>query len=150
MTKIGKEEILLELDALQSSARKNALERIKNARKFCDFREDSEFNSALKSQAEIEERIILLQNMLDNAEVIIEDDQLLDTVVFGKSVTFIELPDGQKETYTIVGTEEADFQSNKISFDSPIAKSLLGKSSGDKVSVKTPGGEVKMKIITIE
>ena len=68
----------------------------------------------------------------------------------GQSVTFIELPDGDEETYTIVGSAEADPFEGKISNDSPIAKSLIGKKVGDQVSVQTPGGEMSVRIVTIK
>lgn len=149
MTETGKQTILKELDELQTIKRKEALERTKTARKFCDFREDSEYGAAVASQGQIEERIILLQHMLQHAETIIENDQLVDTVVFGVPFTFIELPDGEKETYTIVGVAEADLLNGTISNDSPLAKGLLGRSIGDEVTVKTPGGEMKLQIVSI-
>lgn len=149
MTEIGKQAILQELDELQTRKGKEALARIKTARNFCDFRVDSEYDAALKSQAQIEERIILLLDMLQNAEIIIENNHLADTVVFGAPVTIIELPYEEKETYTIVGSEEADLVNGTISNDSPLAKSLLGRSIGDEVTLTTPGGEMKIQIISI-
>jgi len=149
MTENGKQAISQELDILQTQKRQEALERIKTARKFCDFREDSEYEAAMKSQAQMEERILLLVNMLENAEMISYNHQLVDTVTLGTPVTFIELPDGEKETYTIVGIAEADPLNGTISNDSPLAKSLLGRSVGDEVSFKTPGGEMKLQITSI-
>ena len=73
-----------------------------------------------------------------------------DSVTLGRSVTFVELPDGDEETYTIVGSAEADPFEGKISNDSPIAKSLLGKKVGDQVSVQTPGGEMSVRIVSIK
>lgn len=150
MTETGQQALAKELDELQTLKRKEALERIKTARKFCDFREDSEFDAAVKSQTRIEERILVLLNMLQHAEIISETDCIGDTVVFNTPVTFIELPDGNKETYTIVGIEEADPLNGKISTDSPLAKSLLGHTIGDEVSVTTPGGEMKLQIVSID
>lgn len=71
-------------------------------------------------------------------------------MTLGKSVTFIELPDGEEETYTIVGSAEADPFEGRISNDSPIAKSLLGKKIGDEVTVQTPGGEMYVKIVAVK
>lgn len=149
MTASGKQAVLQELDTLQTQKRTEALERIKTARSFCDFREDSEYAAAMKAQAQMEERILLLLDMLENAEMISEKDDVSDTVVLGTPVTFIELPDGETETYTIVGIEEADPLNGTISNDSPLAKSLLGRSVGDEVNFKTPGGEMKLQIVAI-
>lgn len=149
MTETGKEAIMKELDELQSKKRLDALERIKTARKFCDFREDSEYAAAIASQADNEERILLLKDMLAHAELISVDDDSENTVAFGAPVTFIELPDGEKETYTIVGVEEADVLNDTISNESPLALSLLGHSVGDHVTVKTPGGEMFLQIVTV-
>jgi transcription elongation factor GreA len=88
--------------------------------------------------------------MIRNAKIIQEDEMSSDTVTLGRTVTFIELPDGEEETYSIVGSAEADPFEGKISNDSPIAKSLLGKKVGDQVTVQTPGGEMNVRITTIK
>ena len=88
--------------------------------------------------------------MIRNARIISEDELSKDAVSLGNSVTFVELPEGDEETYTIVGSAEADPFEGKISNDSPIAKSLLGRKVGDQVTVQTPGGEMKVKIIEIK
>ena len=72
-----------------------------------------------------------------------------DVVSLGKTVTFVEIPDGDEESYTIVGSAEADPLEGLISNDSPIAKGLLGKTTGDKVKILTPGGEMDVEIISI-
>ncbi|WP_438317139.1 transcription elongation factor GreA [Sporosarcina sp. FA9] len=149
MTKSGKQAILQELDTLQTQKRTEALDRIKKARSFCDFREDSEYAAAMKAQAQLEERILLLLDMLENAEMISKKDHSVDTIVLGTPVTFIELPNGETETYTIVGIAEADPLNGTISNDSPLAKGLLGRSVGDEVSLRTPGGEIKLQIVSI-
>jgi len=87
--------------------------------------------------------------MIRNAKIIEDDELNSDQVSLGKTVTFIELPDGDEETYTIVGSAEADPFEGKISNDSPIAKSLMGQKVNDEVSVQTPGGEMKVRIVSI-
>lgn len=82
--------------------------------------------------------------------VIIEDDGNNDEVSLGKSVTFKELPDGDEEVYTIVGSAESDPLEGKISNDSPMAQSLLGKRVGDVANVSTPGGDMEVEIINIQ
>ncbi|MEG6575530.1 MAG: transcription elongation factor GreA [Caldibacillus debilis] len=148
MTKEGREKLLQELEYLKTVKRKEVVERIKVARSYGDLSENSEYDSAKEEQAFVEGRINLLEKMLRNAIIIEEDDS--DVVTLGKSITFVELPDGEEETYTIVGSAEADPFEGKISNDSPIAKSLLGKKVGDEVVVQTPGGEMNVKIIAIK
>lgn len=150
MTKAGKEKLEYELDQLKSVKRKEVVERIKIARSFGDLSENSEYDSAKDEQAFVEGRITTLENMIRNAKIIEESDTATDTVSLGKSVTFIELPDGEEETYTIVGSAEADPFEGKISNDSPIAQSLIGKKEGEQVTVNTPGGELQVKITSIK
>ncbi|MGF3103810.1 transcription elongation factor GreA [Rossellomorea aquimaris] len=149
MTAEGKEKLEKELENLKTVKRKEVVERIKIARSFGDLSENSEYDAAKDEQAFVEGRISTLENMIRNAKIIQEDDMNSDTVQLGKKVTFVELPDGDKETYTIVGSAEADPFEGKISNDSPIAKSLLGHKVGAKVSVQTPGGEMSVKIVEV-
>jgi transcription elongation factor GreA len=150
MTLAGKEKLEQELDYLKTVKRKEVVERIKIARSFGDLSENSEYDSAKEEQAFVEGRITTLENMVRNAKIIEEGEMASDSVTLGRSVTFIELPDGDEETYTIVGSAEADPFEGKISNDSPIAKSLIGKKVGDQVSVQTPGGEMSVRIVSIK
>lgn len=150
MTKEGKEKLEQELEMLKTVKRKEVVERIKIARSFGDLSENSEYDSAKEEQAFVEGRITTLENMIRNAKIIEESSSDSDTVTLGKSVTFIELPNGDEETYSIVGSAEADPFEGKISNDSPIAKSLLGKKIGDEVVVHTPGGDMNVRITAIK
>ncbi|MGG3469327.1 transcription elongation factor GreA [Neobacillus pocheonensis] len=150
MTQAGKDKLVQELDYLKSVKRKEVVERIKIARSFGDLSENSEYDSAKEEQAFVEGRITTLENMIRNAKIIEEGELAGDSVTLGSSVTFVELPDGEEETYTIVGSAEADPFEGKISNDSPIAKSLFGKKVGDQVSVQTPGGEMSVRIVSIK
>ncbi len=150
MTKAGKEKIEQELEHLKLVKRKEIVERIKIARGFGDLSENSEYDAAKDEQAFVEGRILLLENMIRNSEIIEEVSDNSNTVKLGKTVTFAELPDGDEETYTIVGSAEADPFEGKISNDSPIARSLIGKQVGEKVSVQTPGGDMSVKIVSIK
>lgn len=127
MTAEGKQKLEQELEYLKTVKRKEVVERIKIARSFGDLSENSEYDSAKEEQAFVEGRVTTLENMIRNAKII-EDDGGSNVVGLGKTVTFVELPDGDEESYTIVGSAEADPFEGKISNDSPIAKSLLGKS----------------------
>jgi transcription elongation factor GreA len=148
MTREGKEKLEQELEYLKSVKRKEVVERIKIARSFGDLSENSEYDSAKEEQAFVEGRITTLENMIRNAKII-EGEADTSSVSLGRTVTFTELPDGDEETYTIVGSAEADPFEGKISNDSPIAKSLLGRQVGDEVTVQTPGGEMLVKIVKI-
>jgi transcription elongation factor GreA len=150
MTKAGKEKIEQELEQLKAVKRKEVVERIKIARGFGDLSENSEYDAAKDEQAFVEGRISLLENMIRKAVIIEEVSDNSSTVSLGKTVSFSELPDGEEETYTIVGSAEADPFEGKISNDSPIAKSLIGKQVGDQVTVQTPGGDMSVKIISIK
>ncbi|MGG3450920.1 MULTISPECIES: transcription elongation factor GreA [Bacillaceae] len=149
MTLEGKEKLEQELEHLKSVKRKEVVERIKIARSFGDLSENSEYDSAKEEQAFVEGRIGTIETMIRNAKIIEENSVNSDEVSLGKTVTFIELPDGEEESYTIVGSAEADPFEGKISNDSPIAKSLIGRRVGDKVIVQTPAGEMNVKIVSI-
>ncbi|WP_088066976.1 transcription elongation factor GreA [Gottfriedia luciferensis] len=150
MTLAGKEKLEQELENLKTVKRAEVVERIKIARSFGDLSENSEYDAAKDEQAFVEGRITTLENMIRNAEIITESNEASDTVTLGKSVTFLELPAGDEETYTIVGSAEADPFEGKISNDSPIAKSLLGKTVGEEVTVSTPGGDMQVRIIAVK
>ncbi|WP_213422892.1 transcription elongation factor GreA [Bhargavaea massiliensis] len=148
MTQAGKEKLLEELEYLKTVKRKEVVERIKVARSFGDLSENSEYDSAKEDQAFIEGRISTLESMIRNAEII-EDNGDDDRVQLGKTVTFKEVPDGDEESYTIVGSAEADPFEGRISNDSPIARGLLGRTVGDRVKIMTPGGEMDVEIVSI-
>lgn len=149
MTVDGKEKLEKELEFLKAEKRKEVVERIKIARSFGDLSENSEYDSAKEEQAFVEGRISTLEKMVRNSVMITEDDTNSSVVSLGKSVKIKELPEGDEEIYTIVGSAESDPHEGKISNDSPMAKSLLGKSVGDKVTVQTPGGEMKVELLEI-
>ena len=149
MTKAGKVKLEEELTYLKLEKRPEVVERIKVARSFGDLSENSEYDSAKEDQAFVEGRISTLEGMIRNA-VIIKEDESTDEVNLGRTVTFQEIPDGDEETYTIVGSAEANPLEGLISNDSPIAKGLIGRSKGDNVKINTPGGEMTVTILDIK
>ena len=150
MTLEGKEKLEKELEELKTVKRGEIIERIKIARGFGDLSENSEYESAKDEQAFVEGRITTIENMIRFAQIIDNDGVDADEVSIGKTVTFIELPDGEEEEYTIVGSAEADPFSGKISNDSPIAQALIGKLVNDEVTIATPGGDMLVKIVKVE
>lgn len=102
-----------------------------------------------KELAEDINEIKTLENMINNA-TLISEKQPTSTISLGSTVTFIETPGGEPETYSIVGTTDADPSQNKISSESPIATSLLGNKENDKVTIQTPGGTIQVKIVHVK
>ncbi|MFC0522517.1 transcription elongation factor GreA [Pontibacillus salicampi] len=150
MTEEGKQKLEDELHYLKTEKRQEVVERIKIARGFGDLSENSEYDAAKDEQAFVESRISHVENMIRNAVIIENDTGNSNEVQLGKSVTFQELPEGDEETYTIVGSAEADPFEGKISNESPMAKSLIGHEIGEQVTVATPGGDIEVKIIKVQ
>ncbi len=155
MTKIpitthGAELLRAELHKLKSVERPNVITAIAEARAQGDITENAEYEAARERQGFIEGRIIELEAKLANAQII--DPKLLDDddrVVFGSTVELMDVASGGSVTYQIVGEDEADLKLLKISYSSPIAKALIGKSSGDVVEVRTPGGAKEFEIVDV-
>lgn len=150
MTQEGKEKLEKELHFLKTDRRQEVVERIKIARDFGDLSENSEYDAAKDEQAFVESRIAQVEKMIRNAVIIENNNDDPNVVALGKTVTFQELPDGEEETYTIVGSAEADPFEGKISNDSPMAKSLIGQEIGAEVTVATPGGDIQVKIVKVD
>ena len=150
MTLEGKAKLEAELEELKVVKRKEIVERIKIARSYGDLSENSEYESAKDEQAFVEGRITTLEKMIRFAEIIDDNNVDKDIVSLGRKITFIELPNGEEESYTIVGSAEANPIEGKISNDSPIAKGIIGKKLNDEVVIQTPGGDMKVRITKIE
>lgn len=150
MTQEGKEKLERELEELKTVKRGEIIERIKIARSFGDLSENSEYESAKDEQAFVEGRITTLENMIRFAQIIDNDNVAQDEVSIGKTVVFKELPDGEEEEYTIVGSAESDPFAGKISNDSPIAQALIGKKVNDEVNISTPDGDFLVKIVSVK
>ncbi|MEK4564435.1 transcription elongation factor GreA [Alkalihalobacillus sp. FSL R5-0424] len=150
MTLDGKKKLEEELDYLKTERRAEVVERIKVARSFGDLSENSEYDSAKEDQAFVEGRILQVEKMIRNAIIIEEESSPGNIVSLGKTVRFVELPDGDEEEYIIVGSAESNPSEGKISNDSPLAQSLLGKTIKDRVTVSTPGGDMEIEIKEIK
>ena len=149
MTADAKEKLEKELEDLRLKRRPEVIKRIKIARSYGDLSENSEYESAKDEQAFVEGRISQIENMLQYAVIIDNDDVAADEVSMGRSVTFKELPDEEPETYTIVGESESDPLSGKISNESPMAKGLLGHKVGEKVDIEIPSGVMHVEILEV-
>ena len=141
LTKEGAEKLRQELHRLKTADRPNVVAAIAEARAHGDLSENAEYAAARERQSFIEGRIQEIEGKLGNAQII--DPKLLDAdgrCVFGATVDLEDLESGDRVTYQIVGEDEADLKSNKISISSPIARALIGKYAGDIAEVKAPGG----------
>ena len=147
VTLAGAELLRIELHKLKTVERPGVITAIAEARAQGDISENAEYEAAREKQSFIEGRIIELESKLSNAQVI--DPLLLDDdgrVVFGSTVDLLDTASNEKVTYRVVGEDEADIKLGKISYSSPIAKALIGKSEGDVVEVRTPGGVKEFEI----
>ncbi|MHA5095032.1 transcription elongation factor GreA [Oenococcus oeni] len=138
MTAEGLAKLQAELDDLITNKRPAITSRIQEARSFGDLSENSEYQSAKDEQAFVEGRVKQLQQMIQFAQVIDASSASKNVVTLGKKISFKEVPDGDEETYTIVGSAESDPLSGKISNDSPMGKALLDHKTGDKVEIPLP------------
>ena len=149
LTYDGLKKLEEELEYLKTVKRKEIAERIKVALGFGDLSENSEYDEAKNEQAQVEMRIIELENKLRNVKIIDEDEIETKTVQVGNVVQVLDVEFDEKVEYKIVGSTEADIAENKISNESPIGKALLGRKKNDVVDVETPGGIVQLKILKI-
>lgn len=150
MTQEGYEQLEQELEELKTVKRPEVVEKIKVARSFGDLSENSEYDAAKDEQGFIEQDIQRIEHMIRNA-LIIEDNGDNNVVQIGETVTFVELPGDEEESYQIVGSAEADAFKGKISNESPMANALIGKGLNDEVRVPLPnGGEMNVKIVDIK
>jgi transcription elongation factor GreA len=149
MTYEGIKELEEELATLKGKTRMEVSDRLKSAISFGDIAENSQYDEAKNEQAQVEARIMFLENLLLNAEVI--DSENIDTtnVTIGCRVKILDLKYEEEEVYQIVGSTEADPFNMRISYESPIGKAILGKEAGETVEFESPAGPVKIKILEI-
>ena len=147
----GAELLRAELQRLKTVERPSVIAAIAEARSHGDLSENAEYDAAKERQGFIEGRIQEVEGKLGNAQII--DPASLDVdgrVVFGSTVELEDVGNGQTVVYQIVGDDEADIKLGKISFNSPVARALIGKFSGDAVEVKTPGGLREYEILDVK
>ncbi len=150
LTQEGLNQHKEELEFLKTTRRTEIAEKIKVARGFGDLSENAEYDEAKNEQAQVEERINYLENMLLHAKVIVDNEAQKDVVTIGSTVTYTNMKTNKDITYQIVGTAEADPFSGRISNESPTGKALLNLRVGDTTTVETPGGKVELKVIDVK
>ncbi len=149
ITPQGLETLVNEQDQLLKVERPEILKVIAWAASLGDRSENADYQYAKRRLREIERRLRFLSKQIDNAVLVDPLKIKTDKVQFSATVT-VENEDGEVKTYSIVGTDETDSKKNWISWKSPIARSLLGKSVGDYVTVYTPSGEVELEILEVK
>lgn len=151
MTQEGAEKLRLELEDLKKVQRPRIVQAIAEAREHGDLKENAEYSAAREQQSFCEGRIQEIEGKLSNAQIIdVTKIPHTGKVIFGTTVTIINLESDQSVTYQIVGDDEAEVKANKISVNSPIARALVGKEEGDVVIVRAPGGDVEYEIDKVE
>jgi len=146
----GLEKIKKELEELKSVKRPEVVAAIAEARAHGDLKENAEYHAAKEQQAQLESRVIAINDSIARANVI--DVTKIDNegkVIFGSTVTVKDLGSNKKIKYQIVGQDEADVSKNYIYFRSPIGKAFIGKELGDMVIVQTPSGERSFEILEV-
>ena len=150
LTVAGADALKAELQRLKHKDRPDVIRAISEARAQGDLSENAEYDAAKEKQSFVEGRILDIEGKLSSAQIIsiamLEDD---GRVVFGVTVDLEEAETGEKVSYQIVGEDEADLKLGKISFTSPIARALIGKSAGDVAEVRAPGGTREYEIVDV-
>jgi|TARA_R110000850_G_scaffold256722_4_gene382658 transcription elongation factor GreA len=151
MTVVGADQLRKELELLKFDRRPKITEAIASARELGDLKENAEYHAAREDQGICEARIRDIEGKLSNAQII-DVTKLENTgrVIFGTTVTILNIDTDAEVTYRIVGDDEADIKQNLISVNSPIARGLIGKSEGDEVSITTPGGLTDYEIVKVQ
>ena len=149
LTQEGYDKLEEEVEFLKTVRRKEVAERIKVAISFGDLSENAEYDEAKNEQAQVEERIMKLENMIRKAVIIDESSIDVNVVTIGSIVKVNDVEFDEEVEYTIVGSAEADPYDGKISNESPVGKALLGRTVGDEVDVQVPDGTAKFKILEI-
>lgn len=151
MTKFGAQRLEEELDRLKRVDRPEIIEAIAEARAHGDLKENAEYHAARERQSFTEGRIQEIESKLSLAQII-DISTIEDTgkVIFGVTVGLVNLDTDEAVTYQIVGEDEADIKSGKISIGSPIARALVGKKEGDEVDVQTPNGIICYEIEKVQ
>lgn len=150
MSKYGFKKLSEELKNLKEVERPKIAQEIDIARSHGDLKENAEYHAAKEKQAFIEFKISELSKMLANAEVIDPENLNHDKVSFGSTVTILNLDTEKQFIYTIVGITESNPEKGLISFNSPLARGLIGKEEGDETTIELPAGETDFEILKIE
>jgi transcription elongation factor GreA len=146
MTIYGYEKLQAEVKDLKEVKRPAVVKAIEEALEHGDLKENAEYHAAKEQQKNIDNRLAELQEILGNAQIVDPSELAHSKVSFGSTVVMTNLDTDEEVTYTIVGGAESNPDMGLISFNSPLAKQLLGREEGDEVKVRLPGGEKEFEI----
>jgi transcription elongation factor GreA len=149
MTVESHEALKREIERLETEGRREIADRIKTAREFGDLKENAEYHDAKNSQALLETKILTLRDKLLRAEVQ-ETAPAADVVALGTTVTLRDEGSGREDTFTLVSALDAAPSDGKLSFDSPLARALVGAKAGKLVDVPTPRGVRKVTVLSLD
>jgi len=150
LTPEGKRKLEEELAELKGVKRKEIADEIRTARGFGDLSENAEYDEAKNAQARMETRVRQIEEMLRDCIVVDESSRPADTVTVGRAVRVFDMEYEEEDTYTVVGSTEADPSKLFVSSESPIGSALIGKHVGEIADVQTPGGIIKLKVLEIK
>jgi len=150
LTPEGKRKLEEELAELKGVKRKEIADEIRTARGFGDLSENAEYDEAKNAQARMETRVRQIEEMLRDCIVVDESSRPADTVTVGRAVRVFDMEYEEEDTYTVVGSTEADPSKLFVSSESPIGSALIGKHVGEIADVLTPGGVIKLKVLEIK
>lgn len=150
MTPLGKAKLDEELDNLVRVEREEIKVAIAEARALGDLKENAEYHAAKEKQSHIEGRILQLQAKCGRSKVINPGEIVSEKIVFGATVTLFDIDKDSSLTLQIVGEDQADTKNGMISYNSPIAKAIIGREEGDEVIVKAPKGNISYEVEKVE
>lgn len=151
MTTLGAERLREELKHLKMVERPRIIQAIAEARAHGDLKENAEYHAAREQQSFVEGRILEIESKLGTAQVIdVTTISNTGKVIFGTTVTLLNVDTDTQVRYQIVGEDEADIKVNKISVTSPIARAMIGKFVDDEIKVQAPDGVINYVIVEIE
>jgi transcription elongation factor GreA len=150
LTEDGYNMLKEEIEHLSTVKRREVAERIKEAREFGDISENSEYDDAKNEQAQLEARILQLEQQLRNARVVDAEHVSTESVSIGARVTLKDLATKKNQEYALVGSAEADPRNHRLSAESPLGKAVIGKKKGEKITVTTPRGSLEYQVMKIQ
>lgn len=150
MTAVGYQRLQDELQHLKSVERPNIIQAISEARAYGDLSENAEYHSAREKQGFIEGRIAELENKLPRVEVIDVSKLKGERIVFGATVTLVDVDNNKESVFQIVGDDESSIDKGLLAISAPLSRGLIGKSAGDEVEVVTPNGSKAYEILKVE
>ena len=150
ITTTGMKKIEEELNHLIKVERETLKVQIHEARELGDLKENAEYHAAKEKQGHVEGRIAQLQAVIASAQIINVDEVQAEKIVFGATVTLLNVDTDESVTYQVVGDFEADIKQGLVSYKSPLGKALIGKEEGDTIIVKAPKGDVEYEVEAVE